>query len=172
MYSEVSDTQVVLQFLDGVLDPKPIGNKGGYAKTDFLLSRAFLDGVQFPGRDALHQLVVDLAYLFSVRYEKPPSKEARADAQHLLDSPDLKIKAMHAKSSVYNYDLCMTQLLGHDATIALFDKALRDRNSWPANDSAKHQYFKDSLKQPMTKMGWRTGLFIPPVQEEVGIGEF
>lgn len=77
MYSKCSNQTQVLKFLRDILDPQPIGSTGSYCKADFLKGRTFLQEVEFLHCPALHKLISELAYLFAVCYEAPPTDNQR-----------------------------------------------------------------------------------------------
>jgi hypothetical protein len=161
MYSEVTNSDVMPPFLSSVLDPQPYSNNGGYAKTEFLMGRAFLAGVQFPGRPALHKLISDLAQLFSVRYEPPPSDADRQAVHALLQSQDPGVRAAYDQTITSRYDKRKSQLEGHDATITFFDEALNDCSNWPQNDRAVRQNYSHNVQpRKVIKTGWHTGLHV------------
>ena len=76
MYLDCSDPKHVPSFLEGVLDPQPHHNVGGFSKANFLIERTFLTQVYFPGQSALHKLIYDLAWLFAGCYEEAPDTNA------------------------------------------------------------------------------------------------
>jgi hypothetical protein len=167
MYSETSDASQVPSFLSGVLDPKPFGPIGGYGKADFLKARTFLQQVTFPGRQALHDLIAELAKLFAVRYDDKPTEEEIKSATFLKEGmtayPDISgYETAYKATHVYSYETRMDALKGYNGTIALYDRFLENRNSWPADDAAVKQDFQTGPPRPqqVTKSGWDTALFV------------
>jgi len=165
MFSVVTNRDVVPPFLSGTLDPRPFGNNGGVGKEDFLKGRSLLLSVEFPDRPALHALIDNLAYMLSVRYEPKPSDQARNTVAWLLQSSEPLAAAAYRESSISKYDERISQLQNHDATIALFEKALEDPG-WPStDDAAVPQVFETQVPQrPITKTGWYTGFLMEPVE--------
>src|SRR5258708_7806080 len=162
MYSRVGNRDIVPAFLSGTLDPAAYKNNGGVSKKDFLKGRSFLEEVCFTV-SPLDTLIYSLAELFAVRYEDPPSEEARNMLKPLLD---------HKYMDAYNqtkpgmYDKRIDALKNHDATIRLFEKALEDRTAWPTEDSGQLQLFdkKKTPHLPITKTSWYSGIYVQPVQ--------
>jgi|ERR1700678_796235 hypothetical protein len=166
MYSETSDRDRVPTFLSGVLDPEPHKETGGFNKADFLKARTFLQNVHFPNREALHNLISQLAELFAVRYEEKPSEVEEKVANTLKDDPAL---AEAYKRTVYfSYWARMTALENHQHTIKLFEEALKS-TSWLVNDFAVKQEFgtRTSLHRPVTKTGWDTSFFVHEMDDNV-----
>ena len=158
MYSVIPEESLVLSTLRGVLDPQPYENLGGVAKQDYLRGGAFLDKVQFPDWPKLHELMSRLRRLFAVHYEKVPTIEHKA-AEETIRAAGLD--ELLKESYAAQYSLRTSQLENHDATIKLFEEALKDHSQWPCHDVAVLQKFNDSKPrpQPMTKTGWRTSQF-------------
>jgi hypothetical protein len=65
-------------FMQQVMDPVQFTNTGSTIKADFLQGCSVLRELKFknPSRPGLQKLLMDLAMLFSVRYEPVPDKEA------------------------------------------------------------------------------------------------
>ena len=77
MYSPNSMTaEVRMSFMQQVLDPVQYAGTGGSAKADFLQGRSVLRDLELhnPNRPELQTLLLNLATLFSVRYEPEPTK--------------------------------------------------------------------------------------------------
>ena len=169
MYSTVSDKSAVPPFLSGVLDPQPYDHCGSYSKMDFLKGQSFLPHVEFPGRPALHQLIVQLATLFSVCYEKEPTLEQRKQFQWILDLPEaynsIVTRTAYEETIPGKYDQRMSQLKDHTATIELFNTALSDHSAWPLEDPPVLQVFDAPQPMLVTKSGWNTMVFIKGSKE-------
>ena len=164
MYSKSSDPRMVPVFLSSVFDPQPQEGKGGFTKGDFLQGRIFLKGVSFPGRDALHFLFDELARMFAVRYQDAPTETER-NASLAMRETGHTDWLLH--SYAYKYDKQKTSLDSHDATIRLFDTALKDRSQWPRNDPAEKQIFHvDPGHEQVIKTGWRTTLFVEQREDQ------
>jgi len=161
MYSEASNRDLVAAFLMNVLDPQPSGTTGGSSKADFLQGRSFLKQVQFPGRPQLHYLIDQLAQLFAVRYETEPNATERLAAEQYRSFAETSQHAvlwdMFNSNPVYTFDLRMSKLKDHVATIALFDEALADRSQWPIGDpGVKQTFLPRSPPQAVIKTDWHT----------------
>jgi hypothetical protein len=164
MYSFCSNASYVPDFLSSVLDPQPRGKFGCccLGKADFLQARTFLKQVDFPNRTALHTLILDLAKLFSVRYESKPIK---AESANLADSDAIAMSLEDAYESclAVRYNQRIQNLTTHDYTISLFNAALLDRSAWPCNDFAVKQNFQLdmlSLRSQVIKTDWNTEAFV------------
>jgi len=168
MFSEVSNNAIVPTFLSNVLDPRPYSNNGGHSKMDFLCGRTFLSNIEFPDRTELLTLVVELASLFSVRYEKEPSAAERSSSQYLLEQEDPTLRQMYTETQCAKYDKWIQKLEDHMATIELFNAALKDRTKWPSNDAAVLQKF--DAKQPV-HLVMKTGFYTNIYPEELAGGD-
>jgi hypothetical protein len=167
-YSTVSIKDAVPHFMANVLDPQPYRGTGGLGKHDFLKGQSFLKEVKFPGREALHKLVSDLADLFRFRYELEPTAEDRKNYEELwkvMEKSNTHPSIVEALENNYRcavYDRATRKLEGHAATIELFDTALRIRSNWPGEDAAQKQVFADTdsglqrPNKPVLKTGQRT----------------
>jgi hypothetical protein len=109
--------------------------------------------------------------LFAVRYEQEPSQRDRDVAGELQELAEGNVQLMDYLQThrmqladyiqtgfLRNYDERMKKLSNHQATIALFDDALRDRSQWPANDHVvrQHIFAKRPLHQQVTKTSLST----------------
>lgn len=146
MYSEVSDRDQVPTFLAGVLDPRPVNDKGGFGKEDFLNGQSFLKNVSFPGRPSLLDLIKELATLFHYRYKDQPGESERKEWQNLTTAMKANptLKTTHQNHPCTKYDEYMLNL-NHDGTLKLFDRFLMDRSEWPVGDLPKKQVFELAL---------------------------
>jgi hypothetical protein len=157
-YSRCSNPAAVLPFLKSVLDPEPIGDVGGYYKADFLKGRTFLSNVSFPGRPALHHLIVELATLFQARNMAPLQL-----IEQLPKTNEEGLLYFQARTYVQS----MEYLKDHDYTIALFDEALGS-SGWPTiNDTAVKQVFVTSghSASKKQKTGWSTAIFVREIDQ-------
>lgn len=166
MYSGVSSSHQVPPFLASVLDPKCYKDTGGFAKQDFLRGRSFLEKVTFPDRPALHKLIDDLANLFMFRYKAPPSDGEREQYNVLVESCAATGNPIMRSASedhiCHKYDKAKAELASHEATIKLFDDALRS-GTWPEDDDASvMQVFEpDKPSGPYVKTQFNTDLLTP-----------
>ena len=155
MYSTCSRPDQVVPFLETVLDPQlHTAKQGGYTKADFLRGRMFLEEVQFIRRPAFNKLLRDLAVLFSCHYQKiVPDAELREPGSRGRQTDDALNESIVER---------LEGLKDHDATIDLFDVALRDRFKWPTGDNANDQGIRlrgtQSELIPMWNTSQNTGL--------------
>ena len=135
-----------------VMDPQPVEGTGGHGKEDFLQGQGVLRKLTLenPDRSRLKTLLVDLATLFSVRYEAEPT----LNDWDLLDGlDDAKRERMPARK----YKICMKHLESHEHIIQLISDAILDASQWPTDDRAVLQKLitpDDTKKRKITKTGW------------------
>jgi hypothetical protein len=99
-----------------------------------------------------------LAVLFAVRSEKPPTELERQMLAKFQSEGgnDSHWNFLHTDCH-FTYDERMLKLQDHTTTIALFNSALTNSSAWPCNDSAVKQSFpSDSPPQAMIKTNWST----------------
>lgn len=142
LYSPVTPKNRVPPFLATIFGSITYQGVGPAVKIDFLTGNTQLLFLQFPHRDELHGLVYGLADLFRARYVVSPTPEDRqlaADYRGGQDSPEFEKRAYCRK-----YDLQMEKIGSHEATINLFDTALKNRTGWPLADGPQKQVFDDT----------------------------
>src|ERR1700689_1296360 len=135
MYSASSlMTQERTAFMQQVLDPEQYDGTGGSTKTDFLQGRSTLWDITFenPNRPSLKKLLIDLATLFSVRYEAAPDQTAW---DLLIGLPEAKQEQLPAQQ----YVIRLEHLKSHQCVIQLISEDPGDVSKWPGDDRAVQQ---------------------------------
>src|SRR6202020_2166811 len=104
---------------------------GGHGKVDFLQGQGVLQKLTFenPDRSRLKTLLVDLATLFSVRYEAEPTP----NDWDLLDGLD---DAKRERMPAQKYVICMKQVKSHEHIIQLISNAILDASQCPTDGCA------------------------------------
>jgi hypothetical protein len=165
MFSKTSKPMNVAVFMDTVLNPNmPAGISEDTSiypyKAEFLIQTQFLQFTKFPGRPCFHKLLISLADLFAVRYEKVPFGASDLPrAQQILDSfTDNFDRELLQSLPLFGYFERKAFLTNHDRTIKLFDIALQNRSEWPLNDRAEKQHIRKGTEYPIrsqvTKASW------------------
>ena len=124
---------------------------GGFAKADFLQGHSTLWEVTFNNRPLLQSLLMGLATLFLVHYEKEPSKDKQDLAT--FNGPQHHKELLLA----WRYKERSSNLKSHRHVIQLIAKYIQDSSAWPDNDYAMRQSLIDPPnegKKRKTKMGW------------------
>lgn len=122
----------VTAFVRMVLDPEDYGDTGGTGKINFLLSRSDLRSLHFQGRPLLQPFLMDLATLFSVRYEPEPTAREKGLALLLTGNE-------FAEQLPYNkYQQRMSQLRSHAYVIQMFDEVVKNQAQWPEDPAEQH----------------------------------
>ena len=140
----------------------------GSQKQAFLDSAAggSLDAIQFPDRPALHALIRDLAQLFRHRYMRTPTDEEKVESEALFSVSSISphFLRLYEKNGYTRYMDAMKKFEDHTATIALFERALRDPR-WPEGDFSEKQHFKPQPPSDyVLKTGWN--ITCEPVYED------
>jgi hypothetical protein len=154
MYSASSlMTEERTAFMQQVLDPEQYNDTGGSTKTDFLQACSTLWDITFknPNRPSLQKLLIDLATLFSVRYEAAPDQTAW---DLLIGLPEAKQEQLPARQ----YEIHLEHLKSHQCVIQLISKATQDVSKWPGDNCAIRQSLlpppKETKKRKTTKTDW------------------
>jgi hypothetical protein len=154
MYSLNSMTpEVRTSFMQQVLDPVQYAGMGGFAKADFLQGHSALQDLELenPNRPELRTLLLNLATLFSVRYEPEPDQAAWDSLQGLNNN---RLNQMPA----WQYQICREHLKSHQHVIQLIFEAVRDASGWPSDDRAIEQVLlptqNERSKRKITKTVW------------------
>ena len=138
-------------FIKSVLDPEQFEGMGGSAKADFLQARTALWELTFADRPTLQPLLIDLATLFSVRYEKEPTK----DEQDLL-AAFTGLQQHRELLVAWSYSDRSSKLESHRHIIKLLAGYTEDTNGWPSDCAVEQKLIdpSDQGKKRKTKTGW------------------
>ena len=138
-------------FIKSVLDPEQFEGTGGSAKADFLQARTALRELTFADRPTLQPLLIDLATLFSVRYEKEPTK----DEQDLL-AAFTGLQQHRELLVAWSYSDRSSKLESHRHIIKLLAGYTEDTNGWPSDCAVEQKLIdpSDQGKKRKTKTGW------------------
>ena len=138
-------------FIKSVLDPEQFEGTGGSAKADFLQARTALHELTFADRPTLQPLLIDLATLFSVRYEKEPTK----DEQDLL-AAFTGLQQHRELLVAWSYSDRSSKLESHRHIIKLLAGYTEDTNGWPSDCAVEQKLIdpSDQGKKRKTKTGW------------------
>ena len=141
-----------MSFIKSVLDPEQFNGMGGTAKADFLQAQNTLRQLKFDNRPKLKSLLIQLATLFSVRYEEKPSKID-------FDLLDAFGRELHHKQRLpaWRYKERSTNLKSHSHIIKMITECIENPNEWPDDDPAAWQSLfgpPDEGKKRKTKTGW------------------
>jgi hypothetical protein len=165
MYSPNSMTaEVRTSFMQQVLDPVQYAGTGGCAKADFLQGRSALRDLELhnPNRPELQTLLLNLATLFSVRYEPEPDQAAWDSLQGLDDK---RLNQMPA----WQYQKRREHLKSHQHVIQLISGVVRDASGWPSDDRAVEQVLlpaqNERSKRKVTKTVWGLELGDRPIKK-------
>ena len=132
-------------FMQQVMDPVQFANVGSTIKADFLQGHSVLWELKFknPSRPGLQKLLMDLAMLFSIRYEPVPNKETWGP---LLDL------------AIQQYEDCCQHLQLHQHVIQLISETITNANQWPISNYTIQQMLllpeNDGKKRKITKTDW------------------
>ena len=138
-------------FIKSVLDTEQFEGMGGSVKADFLQAHTALWELTFTNRPTLQPLLIDLATLFSVHYEKEPTK----DEQDLLAA--LTGLQQHRELLVaWSYSDHSSKLESHCHIIKLLAGYTEDTNGWPSDCAVEQKLIDPSVqgKKRKTKTGW------------------
>ena len=138
-------------FIKSVLDPEQFEGTGGSAKADFLQVRTALQELTFTNQPTLQPLLIDLATLLSVCYEKEPTK----DEQDLL-AAFTGLQQHRELLVAWSYSDGSSKLKSHCHVIKLLAGYIEDTNGWHSN-CAIEQKLIDPFNQGeerKTKTGW------------------
>ena len=138
-------------FIKSVLDLEQFEGTGGSAKADFLQARTALRELTFADQPTLQPLLIDLATLFSVRYEKEPTK----DEQDLL-AAFTGLQQHRELLVAWSYSDRSSKLESHRHIIKLLAGYTEDTNGWPSDCAVEQKLIdpSDQGKKRKTKTGW------------------
>jgi succinate dehydrogenase flavin-adding protein (antitoxin of CptAB toxin-antitoxin module) len=122
------------------------------------MGRSFLAKVSFPGREELHELIDNLAKLFSVRHIDKPTDQEQKVLEEILDFSDERQRRMFlGLSSAHRYHRDMEAIQDHNAIIGLYEKALSLPRWLPDDGAVRQIIITDNESRRSASQGLKTG---------------